>query len=105
MYVAVNLAVIGFFWRERRDDFNWLKHLVVPILGIVLLIPAFLGVLGGLTIPLLDIKLDPLQDAVRRRAPDRPRLDDRGHRRLLRPPLRTPSALDRIGDVMTDAEV
>ena len=26
----------------------------------MLLIPAFLGVLGGLTIPLLDIKLDPL---------------------------------------------
>jgi uncharacterized membrane protein YbhN (UPF0104 family) len=105
MYVAVNLAVIGFFWRERRSEFNWLKHLVVPILGIVLLIPAFLGVLGGLTIPLLDIKLDPLKtpyDVV---------------------PLivlvwmiagivvyfalrsRTPSALDRIGDVMTDAEV
>ena len=36
---------------------NLIKHLVVPILGILLLIPAFLGVLGGLTIPLLDIKL------------------------------------------------
>ena len=34
---------------------------MVPILGIALLIPAFLGVLGGLTIPLFDIKLDPLK--------------------------------------------
>ena len=61
MYVAVNLAVIGFFLRERRDEFSPIKHLVIPILGIILLIPAFLGVLGGLTIPLLDIKLDPLK--------------------------------------------
>jgi amino acid transporter len=60
MYVAVNLAVIGFYYRERRSEFNPIKHLVVPILGILLLIPAFLGVLGGLTIPLFDIKLDPL---------------------------------------------
>ena len=60
MYVAVNFAVIGFYWRERRSEFNPIKHLVIPILGIVLLIPAFLGVLGGLTIPLLDIELDPL---------------------------------------------
>ena len=68
----------------------------------MLLIPAFLGVLGGLTIPLLDIKLDPLKtpyDVV---------------------PLivlvwmilgvvayfvlrsRTPDALTRMGDVMTE---
>lgn len=60
MYVAVNVAVIGFYWRERRSEFNPIKHFVIPILGIVLLIPAFLGVLGGLTIPFLDIKLDPL---------------------------------------------
>jgi amino acid transporter len=60
MYVAVNLAVIGFYLGERREDFSPIKHLVVPILGVVLLIPAFLGVLGGLTIPILDIDLDPL---------------------------------------------
>jgi amino acid transporter len=61
MYVAVNLAVIGFYFRERRSEFSPLRHLVVPILGVVLLIPAFLGVLGGLTIPILDITLDPLK--------------------------------------------
>ena len=60
MYIAVNVAVIGFYYRQRRDEFNVLKHAVVPVLGVILLIPAFLGVLGGLTIPILDIPLDPL---------------------------------------------
>ena len=55
-----NLAVIGFYLGERRADFSPIKHLIFPILGVVLLIPAFLGVLGGLTIPILDIQLDPL---------------------------------------------
>jgi hypothetical protein len=60
MYVAVNLAAMGYYLTERRDELNVLKHVVVPIIGVILLIPAFLGVLGGLTIPILDIKLDPL---------------------------------------------
>ena len=60
MYMAVNLAVIGYYYRERRAEFTPIKHLIVPILGIALLIPAFLGVLGGVTIPLFDIQLDPL---------------------------------------------
>jgi amino acid transporter len=102
MYVAVNVAVIGFYYRERRAEFSVIKHLIVPILGIILLIPAFLGVLGGLTIPVLDIPLDPLKtpyDIV-------PLLV------LLWMILgivawfvmrsRTPDALTRIGDVMAE---
>jgi amino acid transporter len=60
MYIAVNLATIGFYLNHRRDEFNVIKHVVVPIVGVLLLIPAFLGVLGGLTIPLFDIELPPL---------------------------------------------
>ncbi len=60
MYIAVNVAAIGFYLGERRDEFNVLKHLVVPILGVVLMIPAFLSVLGGLTIPILDIPIPAL---------------------------------------------
>ena len=60
MYIAVNVAVIGFYLGERRDEFNPIKHLVVPILGVLLMIPAFLSVLGGLTIPLLDIPIPAL---------------------------------------------
>jgi len=95
--------VIGFYMGEQRADFNPIKHLVIPILGVILLIPAFLGVLGGLTIPILDIDLDPLAQpydivpllvliwmilgivayvVVRSRAPD---------------------ALARVGDVMTES--
>jgi len=60
MYIAVNVAVIGFYLGERRDDFNVIKHLVVPILGVVAMIPAFLSVIGGLTIPILNIELGAL---------------------------------------------
>jgi amino acid transporter len=104
MYVAVNLAVIGFYYRERRSEFNILKHVIVPILGIALLIPAFLGVLGGLTIPLFDIKLDPLAspyDVV-------PLLVliwmviGVGAYFVLR--SRNPDALTRVGDVMGEGE-
>jgi amino acid transporter len=102
MYVAVNLAVIGYFYRERRSEFSPIKHLVIPILGILLLIPAFLGVLGGLTIPLFDIKLDPLKtpyDIV-------PLLVlvwmILGVVAYFVMRSRSPNALDRIGDVMTE---
>ena len=30
MYIAVNLACIGFYLREGRSEFNVLKHIVVP---------------------------------------------------------------------------
>jgi amino acid transporter len=103
MYVAVNIASLGYYMGAGRSEMNVIKHVVVPIVGVILLIPAFLGVLGGLTIPILDIKLDPLKapfDVV--------------------PPLvglwmvagivlyfvlraRAASTLDRVGDVMMEA--
>ena len=102
MYVAVNLAVIGFYYRERRGEFSPIKHLVVPILGILLLIPAFLGVLGGLTIPLFDIKLDPLAspyDVVPLIVLVWMILGVVAYF-VLR--TRSPDALTRVGDVMTE---
>jgi hypothetical protein len=60
MYIAVNLAAIGFYLGEKREDFNPIKHVVVPILGVAAMIPAFLSVIGGLTIPILDIELPSL---------------------------------------------
>ena len=62
MYMAVNLATIGYFWREQREEFSWFKHLIVPVLGFILMIPAFLGVVGGVTIPILDLTLAPLTE-------------------------------------------
>jgi amino acid transporter len=69
MYIAVNVAVIGFFLRERRDEFNVIKHLIVPILGVLAMIPAFMSVIGGLTIPVFDVKLDPFTGALSYVAP------------------------------------
>jgi amino acid transporter len=60
MYIAVNIAALGYYMGERRAELNVVKHVIVPFVGVILLIPAFLGVLGGLTIPLLDITLPPL---------------------------------------------
>jgi amino acid transporter len=60
MYIAVNAATVGYFLGEGRAEMNPIKHIVIPILGVIAMIPAFLGVLGGLTIPLLDIPLPKL---------------------------------------------
>jgi amino acid transporter len=69
MYIAVNLAVIGFYWRERRDEFNLIKHLLVPILGVLAMIPAILSVIGGVTIPLFNVTLPPYTNSLRFTAP------------------------------------
>ena len=80
-----------------------IKHLVVPILGVVLLIPAFLGVLGGLTIPILDIEL---RSARASRTTSCPLLVliwmVIGVVAYFVLRSRTPDALTRVGDVMTE---
>jgi amino acid transporter len=103
MYIAVNIASLGYYMGERRAEMNVVKHVLVPIVGVILLIPAFLGVLGGLTIPLLDITLPPLASPYN-----------------IVPPLvgiwmlagivmyfvlrsRNAATLDRVGDVMQEA--
>ncbi|HEY8179481.1 MAG TPA: APC family permease [Candidatus Limnocylindria bacterium] len=69
MYIAVNVAVIGFFLRERRDEFNVIKHLLIPIFGVLFMIPAFMSVIGGLTIPIFDVELAPFTGALSYTAP------------------------------------
>jgi amino acid transporter len=69
MYMAVNLAVIGFYWRERRDEFNVIKHLLIPIIGVLAMVPALLSVIGGLTIPLFDVELPAYTTSLRFTAP------------------------------------
>jgi amino acid transporter len=69
IYMAVNFACIGFFWRERRDEFNVIKHLVVPLIGVLAMIPAALAVIGGVTIPILDVALPPYDNSLRWTAP------------------------------------
>jgi amino acid transporter len=69
MYMAVNLAVIGFYLRERRDEFNVIKHLLIPILGVLAMIPAMMSVIGGLTIPFFDVELPAYTNSLRLTAP------------------------------------
>jgi amino acid transporter len=69
MYMAVNLAVIGYYLRERRDEFNVIKHLLIPILGVLAMIPAMMSVIGGLTIPLFEVELPAYENALRFTAP------------------------------------
>jgi amino acid transporter len=37
-YLMANLAVFLFYWREKRDEFNWILHLVFPIVSSAVLI-------------------------------------------------------------------
>ncbi|HET6380025.1 MAG TPA: APC family permease [candidate division Zixibacteria bacterium] len=99
IYIAVNLACIGFFWRERRDEFNVIKHLVVPIIGVVAMIPAALAVIGGLTIPILDVELPPYDNYLRYTAPIVGAWVLIGIAVWFVLRLRSPEALDRMGDV------
>jgi amino acid transporter len=46
IYMVVNLACLVFYLREGRDEFNPLLHGVVPVLGIVAFVPAFLTAVG-----------------------------------------------------------
>jgi amino acid transporter len=69
MYMAVNVAVIGFYWRERRDEFNVIKHLLIPVLGVLAMVPAMMSVIGGLTIPLFDVELPAYTTSLRFTAP------------------------------------
>jgi amino acid transporter len=60
MYVTVNVATIGYFLGEGRADFNVVKHVLVPVLGIVAMVIGFVSALGGVTIPILNIEIPPL---------------------------------------------
>ncbi len=37
VYLLANVALPLFFWKNRRSEFNWFRHLIVPIIGIAVL--------------------------------------------------------------------
>jgi len=39
IYILMNVACIGYFAR-RRTGFNWLSHLIIPLLGVAAFVPA-----------------------------------------------------------------
>jgi amino acid transporter len=51
MYILLNIACLMYFLRFRRDEFNVLRHAILPILGALAFIPAFFA---GAGIPAFD---------------------------------------------------
>ena len=42
VYLLTNLALPLYFWKKQRDEFNWFRHLLVPLVGIgVLALPIY----------------------------------------------------------------
>ena len=99
IYILVNLACIGYFLREGRSEFNPIKHVVVPILGVIAMIPAVLAVIGGVTIPILDIELAPYENSLRYTAPVVGVWVLLGLVVYFVLRMRNPAALDRVDDV------
>ena len=99
MYIAVNVAVIGFYLRERRDEFNVVKHLIIPVLGVIAMIPAFLSVIGGLTIPIVNLELAPFKGALSWTAPIAAVWMVIGIVVYFVLRARNPESLERIGDI------
>ncbi|HEY1330268.1 MAG TPA: APC family permease [Actinomycetota bacterium] len=50
IYIVINLSSLCYYWRKQRAEFNWFLHGVIPIVGIVVFVPAFLAG-AGLKVP------------------------------------------------------
>jgi amino acid transporter len=46
LYILLNVACIVYYARFHRDEFNWLLHGLIPVLGIVAFIPGFFAGAG-----------------------------------------------------------
>jgi amino acid transporter len=60
IYLLANVALPFYFWKYHRSQFNWFKHIVVPLIGVAVLVlpissffvpsnpPAFVWIFFGL---------------------------------------------------------
>jgi amino acid transporter len=46
MYILLNIACLMYFWRFRREEFNVVRHAILPVLGALAFIPAFFAGAG-----------------------------------------------------------
>jgi hypothetical protein len=51
VYIVANLACIGYYSKHRKDERHPIIHIVVPIIGVLFLIPGFLNAAGITGIP------------------------------------------------------
>ena len=46
LYMAINLSCFLYYWRQRRHEFRWWRHGLIPAIGILVLIPVFFAGAG-----------------------------------------------------------
>ena len=46
IYIVINISVIGYYTRRQRAEFNWLAHLVLPVVGTLVLLPVLAAAVG-----------------------------------------------------------
>lgn len=46
VYMTVNVASFAYYWHHARGEFNWVRHAIVPALGILAFVFPFLAALG-----------------------------------------------------------
>jgi amino acid transporter len=62
VYLAANVGVIVYYWRERRSEFNWFFHVLLPVVsGIALLYALYEGFPPGC--PPINCPADPYAKA------------------------------------------
>ena len=99
MYIAVNVAIIGFFLESGVDEFHFIKHRLIPIFGVLFMIPAFMSVIGGSTIPIFDVPLPAFEGALSWTAPIAAVWMLIGVVLYFVLRSRNPEALDRMGEI------
>ena len=46
IYLVVDAACIGYFWKKNGRQINWFLHVIVPVLGIIVFLPAWFSGAG-----------------------------------------------------------
>jgi amino acid transporter len=46
IYIVVNMSSFGYYFRRKRDEFNWFLHFVIPLVSSLILIPVLFSALG-----------------------------------------------------------
>jgi hypothetical protein len=46
IYIAVNIACLAYYLREHRDEFSIFLHGLLPVLGVLVFVPAWLTAAG-----------------------------------------------------------
>jgi amino acid transporter len=51
VYIVANIACVGYYTKHRREERHPILHILVPIIGVIFLIPAFFNAAGITGIP------------------------------------------------------